>query len=129
GSDASVDSPRRPRAEPTPLASGAPRVETSSPWIAPIRQAILLLIQPGGPDRCEDVAGWSRSRARRDRAGVVVVFQPPAELVVDVFSEARREWLCYGELVGALALGLSLSSQEERGLCSLAMESVGEIEL
>src|SRR6202034_649060 len=57
-----------------------------------------------------------------------VLVQPPAELVVEVLSEAGRERLFHRELVVAASVGLAFGSEEEGGAGLLAAEPLGEFE-
>src|ERR1700744_2088039 len=57
-----------------------------------------------------------------------VLIQPPAELVVEVLSEAGGEGLFYRELVVAATVGLAFGSKEESGARLLAAKPVRELE-
>src|SRR5215472_253539 len=72
----------------------------------------------------------ARSSAIRDRcaAGSLILLQPAAELVVQVFSVAGRERLCGREPVIPAPSGPALGSQEQGRAWVLATEALGELE-
>ena len=64
------------------------------------------------------------------RSGLTVVLvQPAAEAVVEVFSKVRWQWLGGDQLVASLAFGVAGRSQEEGGFLSVVVEAFGKVKL
>jgi len=69
-------------------------------------------------------------RTAADRGGVAVCLaEPSADAVVDVHAEAGGKRLGDSELEGPPAARLARRSEEERWVCGLAAEAVGEVEV